>query len=327
MKKIVLSILILTFAWNVKAQDDLAPINTGAVNFLTITPDARSAGMGGASVALPGNNNAVFYNGATSVISPENGGVTYTFAPIMRDYDSGHSLNSLGGFYKINQRNVILGGFRYYNYPSLDVFNSNNEKYESISPKEWVIDLGYAREIIPNLAVSATAKLIHSDMGSFGGAKSANAFAVDVGAIYRRSFKLLNDASWTAGVQFSNLGSKVKYLNTKESLPAFVKAGGSVDLSFNQIHRLIVAADLGYRMFPSDVRSLGVSAGAEYTLVKHFKFRGGYHYGDKKKGDASYATAGLGVHYLGGQVDFSWLFAEKNIPMRNSYWLSFGYAF
>ena len=128
MKKIVLSILILTFAWNVKAQDDLAPINTGAVNFLTITPDARSAGMGGASVALPGNNNAVFYNGATSVISPENGGVTYTFAPIMRDYDSGHSLNSLGGFYKINQRNVILGGFRYYNYPSLDVFNSNNEE-------------------------------------------------------------------------------------------------------------------------------------------------------------------------------------------------------
>lgn len=45
MKKIVLSILILTFTWYVKAQDDLAPINTGAVNFLTITPDARSAGM------------------------------------------------------------------------------------------------------------------------------------------------------------------------------------------------------------------------------------------------------------------------------------------
>lgn len=109
------------------------------------------------------------------------------------------------------------------------------------------------------------------------------------------------NASWTAGVQFSNLGSKVKYLNTKESLPAFVKAGGSVDLSFNQNHRLIVAADLGYRMIPSDVRSLGVSAGAEYTLVEHFKFRGGYHYGDKKKGDASYATAGLGVHYLGGK--------------------------
>lgn len=111
----------------------------------------------------------------------------------MRDYDSEHSLNSFGGFYKVNQRNVILGGFRYYNYPSLDVLNSNNGKYESISPKEWVIDLGYAREIIPNLAVSATAKLIHSDMGRFGGAKSANAFAVDFGAIYRRSFKFLNE--------------------------------------------------------------------------------------------------------------------------------------
>ncbi|MDD3037115.1 PorV/PorQ family protein [Bacteroides sp.] len=327
MKKILFSIFILTFAWNVKAQDDLAPINTGAVNFLTITPDARSAGMGGVSVALPGNNNAVFYNGATSIISPQNGGVTYTYAPLMRDYESGHSLNSLGGFYKINERNVILGGFRYYNYPSTGIINGNEEMYESINPKEWVIDLGYAREIIPNLAVSATAKLIHSDMGKIGGAQSANAFAVDLGAVYQRSFKFMDKASWTAGVQVSNLGSKIKYLKNKESLPAFIKAGGSVDLSFNPIHRLIVAADLGYRMVPSDVRALGISAGAEYTLVEHFLFRGGYHYGDKKKGDANYATAGLGIHYLGAQVDFSWLFAEKNTPMRNSYWLSFGYTF
>ena len=37
--------------------------------------------------------------------------------------------------------------------------------------------------------------------------------------------------------------------------------------------------------------------------------RGGYHCGDKKKGDASYATAGAGVEYAGVRLDFAWLFA------------------
>lgn len=328
MKRILIYAFILTLTtWNVKAQDDLAPINTGVANFLTITPDARSAGMGGVGVALPGSNNAIFYNGATTLLNKQTAGATYTFAPYMRDYATGHSLNSMGGFYKINKRNVILAGFRHYNYPKIGIIEEGGGDNKSLRPKEWVIDLGYAREIIPNLAVSATLKLIHSDMGNQGLVKSANAVAMDLAAAYQRSFHFMNGASWTAGLQISNLGSKIKYLNTKESLPALVKAGGSVDLSFTPIHRLVVAADLGYRMAPSDVQSLQVSTGAEYILMEHFKLRGGYHYGNKEKGDTSYATAGLGASYCGAQLDFSWLFAEKDSPLKNTFWVSLGYSF
>lgn len=328
MKKFLLYIVTLAFTtWNIKAQEDIAPVNTGAVNFLNITPDARSAGMGGAGVALSENNNAIFYNASTSVISSQKGGISYTFAPLMREYESGHSLNSLGGFYKLDRKNVILGGFRYYHYPKLEIINNGENISESIRPKEWVVDLGYAREIIPNLAASVTIKLIHSDMGNLGGAKSANAVAFDLGAIYQRSFRFLNGASWAAGFQVSNLGSKIKYLNTKESLPAFAKVGGSVDLSFTSIHRLVVAADLGYSLLPSDLNAFGFYSGAEYIWMDHFKVRGGYHYGDKKKGDSSYATAGAGIRCFGAQVDFSWLFANKENTLRNSYWISLGYSF
>ena len=81
------------------------------------------------------------------------------------------------------------------------------------------------------------------------------------------------------------------------------KVGGSVDLPFSQMHRLMMTADLGYRLAPSDVQAVNVSAGAEYTLAEHFMFRGGYHYGDKEKGDHSFATVGAGMNRYGGHLD------------------------
>lgn len=328
MKRILFSLFIVSvITWNAKAQEYLAPINTGASNFLSLIPDARSAGLGGTSVALTQSNNAIFHNAATSVFDSQKRGVSYTFAPVMRDFESGHSLNTIGGFYKLDKRNVILAGFRYYHYPKVEGMEVDESVSKSFRPKEWSLDLGYAREIISNLSVSATARLIHSDMGTFDGAKSANAVAFDLGAFYQQSFQFMEKASWAAGLQVSNIGSKIKYLNTEESLPAFVKAGGAVDLSFTAMHRLIATADLGYRISPADVRSVGLSAGAEYIFMEHFKARGGYHYGDQKKGDTNYGTAGLGVSYGGAQLDFAWLFAEKESPMKNSFWLSVGYSF
>lgn len=329
MKKYLLSIIISSLtAWNVQAQNDFEPINTGVANFLTIPTDAHSAGMGGTGTALTNNLNAVFHNGASTILNDiPKAGATYTFAPWMREYESGYSLNTLGGFYKINKKNVILGGFRHYKYPKVGMVEEAGASKQNVYPKEWAIDLGYAREILPNLAASATIKYIHSDMGNFGEAKSANAVAVDLGVIYKRSLPCIEGANWTTGLQVNNLGTKMKYLETKEYLPALAKLGGAVDMPFTPIHRLIVTADLGYRFAPTDIKALNVSAGAEYTYQQHFSLRGGYHYGDKKKGDMSFATAGLGIHYWGGNLDFAWLFAKNDCPQRNTFWVSLGYAF
>lgn len=72
-------------------------------------------------MAISRGNNAVFHNGAATLSEAmHKGGVTYTYSPWMRDYESGYSLHSLGGFYKINKRNAILLGFRYFGYPEMD---------------------------------------------------------------------------------------------------------------------------------------------------------------------------------------------------------------
>ena len=102
MKRIGLYLFIIGITF-IKAygQEDSGPVNTGAANYLTIPVDARSAAMGGAGVAISRGNNAVFHNGAATLSEAmHKGGVTYTYSPWMRDYESGYSLHSLGGFYK-----------------------------------------------------------------------------------------------------------------------------------------------------------------------------------------------------------------------------------
>lgn len=328
MKKAIFTIVfLLSITETIKCQEDSGPLNTGAANFLTIIPDARNAAMGGASVSLPRNDNAIFYNAATTLLdNTRKGGITYTFTPWIRNYESGHSLNSIGGFYKVNKQNVLLAGFRYYNYPSVNVNELNPKK---IHPKEFALDIGYAHELIHNLGVSLTLRYIHSDMGSIGNSKKGNAVAFDIGAVYKGDFSvpLIKTINWTTGLQLSNIGSKISYLNTKETLPVLVKAGGTLTLPFSTAHKLTIAADAGYRIAPSDVQSFHVSTGLEYTLINHFMLRGGYHYGNKDKGDMSYATTGAGINFYNVHFDFSWLFAPDSNLLNNTYWISLGYSF
>jgi len=219
---------------------------------------------------------------------------------------------------------VILAGFRYYNYPKLGVLETGGE---SIRPKELAAEVGYARELIKNLSVSATFRYIYSDMGKVGNDRGASTVAFDLGAFYTKAIARMEGASWSAGLQVSNLGPKIKYPKSSESLPMMAKVGGSVDLPFSQMHRLMMTVDLGYRLAPSDVQAVNVSAGAEYTLAEHFMFRGGYHYGDKEKGDHSFATVGAGMNRYGGHLDFAWLFASDDCPFRNTFWATLGYSF
>ena len=93
--------------------------------------------------AAPGGDHAVFHNGAAALSDvTRRGGVAYTYSPWMRDYESGYSLHSLGSFYKINQRNAILLGLRYFGYPEMD---GTGEGASGIHPKEigWLCIRGY----------------------------------------------------------------------------------------------------------------------------------------------------------------------------------------
>lgn len=309
------------------AQDaavTVEPLQAGAANFLTLPTDARSAAMAGAGVALAGHPQAVFHNGAAVFGSPEKAGAAYTYSPWMRDFQSGYQLHTVGGFYRLNDRHAILAGFRHLGYPSL----LGGEGQPSVKAKEWAVEAGYAFRLLDGLSVAATARYVYSALGEVNGKNGASTVAFDAGIFYQQALAgEVDNGDWTVGLQAANFGPQMSYLSGKEYLPAVVKAGGAVRLPFSLFHQVTLTTDVACRMQPSDVRSLSVSAGAEYSLLDLLFLRGGYHYGDKEKADCSYGTAGAGLSLYGAQVDFSWLFAGKDCAFRNTWWITVGYRF
>lgn len=313
---IILFVTVTTFA---EAQSNLEPINAGSANFLVIPSDARILGMGGSGVALINNNNAVFYNGASVLFENHNAnGIAYSYSSWMSNHKS-HSLHSVGGYHLINNKQAIYGGFRYYDYPKVQIFSNGESNANTIHPHEWSIDLGYSRNIIDNLFLSTTIKFINSSMGHFNSQKNAKAVAFDLGAFYGNKLSITEGAKWMIGLNLSDLGSKLKYLHKKEYLPLRGKIGAAVYLPFHPDHELTITSDLIYRMSPSDVQSMSISSGFEYTFINHFILRGGYHHGDKYKADWPYATIGIGVAYSRVHFDFSWLLAENKSLIHNSF--------
>lgn len=79
MKKTIFCVIALGMSVaTVYGQDEVTAINTGAANFLTIMPDARTAALAGAGVSLTGNENAIFLNGASIAADKTAGEVLLT---------------------------------------------------------------------------------------------------------------------------------------------------------------------------------------------------------------------------------------------------------
>lgn len=306
------------------AQEDIKN-NSEAASFLTITPDARSAGMGDAGTALSADAFSFFHNAATSLFSKEKAELSYSYTPWMRNLTSGNALHSVGGYYKIGDKQSVIAGFRSFNHSGIDITDEHGNITNSFKPSEWALDLGYSRLILNNLSISLTLRYINSDMGSYAGASAGSAVAFDLGAYYRHKMKCMEEkASWAVGLQIANIGSKIKYLHTKYDLPGKIALGGSVHLPFSEKHELQGALDFGYQIIPSGSTTFYSALGAEYIFMKHGVLRGGYHFGDKNKGNSGYGTVGCGVRYYHIRGDFSYLLANSDSALKNTYRITIG---
>ena len=101
--------------------------------------------------------------------------------------------------------------------------------------------------------------------------------------------------------------------------------GRSGDTVLTDAHEITVGADLGYRFSPGAMRGFMLSAGAEYNLMQLVQLRAGYHYGELRGDDPSYASVGAGFRFLHLRLDFAYLFTAKHTP--DIYSISFGFDF
>ncbi|WP_251623446.1 PorV/PorQ family protein [Odoribacter lunatus] len=325
MKRIYILFILCILSFCICAQT--LNNNSEAVPFLSIAPDARSAGMGDVGTALSPDAFSFWHNAAVTVFSEEQGAIAYSYTSWMREWGAGCALNSLGGFYKIDTKQSVVAGFRNFSHQDMEISDENGNILGKFTPKDWALDLGYSRLLIKDLSMSLSLRYIHSDMGSYNGAAAGNAVAFDLGFYYRRRAALLDSATWSVGVQVANIGSKIKYLDTKYDLPGKLNIGGAIHLPFSQRHVLNCALDLNYQMMPAGSSSFQAGIGAEYVCMKYAIIRGGYHFGDKDKGYDSYGTLGCGVRFYHIQGDFSYLLAKSDSLLKNTLRFTVGIDF
>lgn len=302
----IITFLFSVFALPLFAQDEI--VETPGASFLEIIPDAQSAALGAMGNTVASGAFGIFNNAATNVFAPKKFGLGASLSA-RKDFSDGN-MYSIGGFFKLNDKNGISAGLRYFSNPIVNLAN------KTITPTEMAVDLAYGYKFFDNFSAALTFRFVNSNMDGLGVGK-AKSFGGDLGLYYENSINFFEGGKWNFGLQASNLGTKLKYNDKSYSMPARLKIGGSALLPFSDNHILALTANVAYRLLPSSFSTFECGLGAEYNLYKYAFLRAGYHIGDETTGFGNFATLGAGVSVAGIKLDASYYLGVPEQEFKN----------
>ncbi|MEM6379940.1 MAG: type IX secretion system outer membrane channel protein PorV [Bacteroidota bacterium] len=271
-----------------------------AVPFLRITPDARSAAMGDAGIAISPDANAMHFNPSKMVFGEDDGGVAVTYTPWLRALNVNDVyLAYLSGYKRFGANNDQTAGFslRYFSLGDIAFTDENGMPLGNGRPNEFEINGNYARKLSDNLSAGLGAKFIFSNLAAgqeVGGEQisAGTAFAADISMTYQSDEIDMNNGSSNlmVGLALTNLGSKITYTNSinKDFIPANIGLGAAWNLDLDQYNRLTVAFDINKLMAPTPDPALADdNANGVFDYKEVSTFRGIFgSFGDAEGGIA-----------------------------------------
>ncbi|MCF2516104.1 type IX secretion system outer membrane channel protein PorV [Dyadobacter sp. CY351] len=318
------------------------------LSFLTFAPDARSAAMGEAGVALSPDANATYWNAAKLPYNTKDIGVSASYTPWLRNLVDDMWLGYLTGYKKLGDKQAVALSVNYFNNGELDLRTSTGAQNGYFTSRELAISGTYARQLGKNFSLGLTLKYISSNLAGKAvidqiSLNPARVAAGDISAYYRKQMRNEDtggDFTWSLGAVLSNLGGKVNYgagTDTENFIPTNLKLGGGISFSADGRNRFNFVADARKLMVPTpdgtninsrpllngvfgsfsdapdgfkeELQEIGLAVGAEYWYNNIFALRAGYNSEHKNKGDLKYFTAGAGAHFMDRySVDFAYLF-------------------
>ena len=357
MKHILTPAFLLALTLNSLAQTTPMNVTTTAVPFLSISPDARSGGMGDMGLATGPDVFSGLHNAAKMPFATERGVIGINYTPWLHDIVQDMYLLSAAGYHQLDPNQALSASLRYFNLGDVTISDYSGNKVTTSHPREYSFDLGYSRKLSDQLGLGLTVRYIHSDLanGSVNGTnyKAGNAVAADVSLYYdgRSRNGGTGDASgdergsgWTAGFVLSNLGSKISYTNdatAKDFLPANIGAGAGYTGVIDEDNKFTLSGEANKPLVPlapgdsagqADYHTMSLtkswtksfnnsayrfSAGGEYGYKNLFFVRLGYTVQTQEAGDLKYWTAGLGLKWTTMGLDLSYIVPAGNGVTRN----------
>ncbi len=242
-------------------------VSTG-VPFLTISPDARSGGMGDMGIAIKPDANSQYWNIAKVAKNEEKFGASVTYTPWLKDLVPDVFLGYIAGYAKFgdNDNQAISASLRYFNLGNIDYTDIEAQPAGSGNPREFSFDLGYSRELSENLSVGASLRYIHSNIVSGAGStdigadsKPANAIAADLGVYYTKTTQQTGEAEGTfnAGAVLTNVGSKITYSEReKDFLPTRLGLGAAYYYKVDRYNEIGFGIDLQKTLAPAPLQRM-----------------------------------------------------------------------
>ncbi len=265
MKYLLTAISVFSFAGSVFAQSVTgttgANVITTSAPFLTISPDARHAGLGEAGVASSADANAAYWNPGklVHIKNAYGGSLSYTpwLGKIVNDMDIIH----LSGFYKLGFEEVIAVSMKYFNMGEVFFRDGNNQSLGDYNPRDVAIDATYSRLLSENFSVGLTGRYIYSNLtGQFQSttfdAKPGQSVAVDAGVYYTKALKSAKLSQLSLGAVISNIGAKISYsdANNTNFLPVNLRLGSAFKTELDPFNSITFLLDFNKLMVPTPPR-------------------------------------------------------------------------
>jgi len=266
---------------------------TSAAQFLKIDVGARPVGMGGASVALAKDIDALYYNPAGLVgLKTGGGGATLSHTVWLE----GTSVEYVGFGYKFS-KSIALGlAATMFNSGSMDKTDNTGANIGTFGMTSTVIAPVVSMRVSKSVAIGISAKMIQESIDNASG----STFGVDVGGLIKN---IGGNKRICLGFVVQNAGSGLKVDKETSSLPMNIKVGTGYNLD-----KLNLGVDIS---MPSD-EGVGVNLGCEYAL---FQDAAGGLYARAGVATAKMADLGamgglaLGVGYNTKVVKFDYAFS------------------
>ena len=273
-----------------------ASSGTEGAAFLDIPVGAGPAAMGGAYSALAYDAYAATLNpgGLGFLDSPQFAGQHLAYLEsIHYEYLSFGVPLGRSSFCSIGDtcvRSALGGSMQYLGSGDINGTDVNGNPTGTFSSHYAAYNLSYGRLLTDRLSLGITGKWINAAIDNV----SANAFATDLGSMYRASDKL------TLAAVLTNVGSKLTFLNQGDSLPLAFHIGGA----YQPIDQWTVSAEGIYPQTGLASAHFGV----EWRPLPSLSIRSGYRTDTVKElGAIAGFTTGVGLQFYGQEFSYAWL--------------------
>jgi hypothetical protein len=263
MSKKVFAIVIITLCSlfsNMKAlaQTNKISIQSTAVPFMLISPDARSGGMGNLSLAMSPESNDLFGNNAKLPLLKQKKGFLINYTPWLKDLGLTDVYLASAGFYKkIDDNSSINSSLRFFSLGNIQFSDVNGTPTTEQRPNEFSYDFGYSFLLSDQFSAGITLRYIYSRLvtGSFIGNavdyRAGNTVSGDLSLFYKQNEDL---SGWHVGMLLSNLGGKISYSNATKNkyfIPANLGLGVGYLTKIDTDNSIEFGADVNRLLVPA----------------------------------------------------------------------------